>query len=194
MKNEGKKYDLIANEFDQDRNKSLREKKFLDLFVTFLSADAHILDIGCGMAEPIAKYLIEKGFNVTGIDSSNALLEMAKKRFPKMTWLYGDMREIQLQENYDGLIAYDSFFHLTISDQIKMIERFSNWLKPNGIILLTTGPEEGEVIDAPMHGHLFSYFSMSPESYIKYFNENNLAVYLCEEDQPNHLVWILKKL
>lgn len=75
-----------------------------------------------------------------------------------------------------------------------MIRRFAEWLYPQGILLLTTGPEEGEVIDAPMHGHLFSYYSMSQEEYQKHFNVNGFKIILCEEDQPHHLIWILQKI
>lgn len=63
MNSEGKKYDLIVDQFDSDRCKTLREKYYLDLFINDLSNEAHILDVGCGMGEPIAKYIIEKGFN-----------------------------------------------------------------------------------------------------------------------------------
>jgi hypothetical protein len=50
------------------------------------------------------------------------MLSLAKQRFPDTEWLYGDMRDIELTEQYDAVIAYDSFFHLCIADQIKMIE------------------------------------------------------------------------
>lgn len=119
MQNQGKKYNLIADEFDKDRNKSLREKKYLDSMISFLSPNDHVLDIGCGMGEPIAKYFIEKGFHITGIDASSVLLEMAKNRFPHMDWLLGDMRTIEIKNKFQAVIGYDSFFHLPVADQIK---------------------------------------------------------------------------
>lgn len=193
MTNEGQKYDLIAKDFEKDRNKTLREKKYLDLLVSNLPPAAHILDIGCGMAEPIAKYLIEKGFIVTGIDASKELLALCKKKFPQMEWFYGDMRSIQLDEKYDALIAFDSFFHLTIEDQIKMLKRFSSWLRNKGKLLMTTGHEEGEVVNSVMYGHPFSYYSMSLEDYRKQLNLNEFNIILCEEDQLRHRIWIAQK-
>ena len=193
MNNEGKKYDLIVNQFDNDRCKLLREKIYLDFFLEGLSPGAHILDVGCGMAEPIAQYFIERNFRVTGIDASHQMLCLAKQRFPDMEWLYGDMREIELTDQYDALIAYDSFFHLPIGDQIKMLERFSYWVKTKGKLLISTGAEESEVIDADMHGYPFSYFSMSPENYIKYLRINDFKILLSKEDQPHHRIWIAQK-
>jgi 2-polyprenyl-3-methyl-5-hydroxy-6-metoxy-1,4-benzoquinol methylase len=35
-----------------------------------------ILDVGCGGGIPIAKYLVEKGFRVTGIDSSEKMIRL----------------------------------------------------------------------------------------------------------------------
>ena len=193
MKNEKNKYDLITNQFDNDRSKSLREKKYLDLFIKGMAPKAHILDIGCGMAEPIAKYIIEKGFKLTGVDSSQEMLSLARQRFPQVEWLYGDMRDIELTIQYDGIIAYDSFFHLIVEDQIKMLERFSHWLKRKGKLLITTGSQEGEVIDAPMHGVPFSYYSMASENYVKHLEMNKFTILLSEEDQPRHQIWIALK-
>jgi cyclopropane fatty-acyl-phospholipid synthase-like methyltransferase len=47
------------------------ESAWLDRFSTLLSQGASILDIGCGSGEPIARYLIDRGFAVDGVDVSN---------------------------------------------------------------------------------------------------------------------------
>lgn len=191
--NEGKKYDLIVNQFDNDRCKILREKIYLNFFIEGLSPREHILDVGCGMGEPIAQYFIERDFKITGIDASHQMLALAKQRFPDMEWLYGDMREIKLTGQYDAVIAYDSFFHLPITDQIRMLEQFSHWLKKKGKLLISTGAQEGEVINSNMHGYPFSYFSMSPENYINCLETNHFKILLNQEDQPHHRIWIAQK-
>ena len=63
-------YQRHADDWDRERGRSLFEKDWLDRFLALLPQGASILDIGCGSAEPIARYFIEKGYNVTGIDSS----------------------------------------------------------------------------------------------------------------------------
>ncbi len=193
MDHEGKKYDLIADQFDHERCRLLREKNYLDYIINQLPHDAHILDVGCGMGEPIAQYFIEKGYTLTGIDASEKLLALARQRFPQMEWLFGDMREIILTVQYNAIIAFDSFFHLVIDDQLKMIERFAVWLIHGGKLLITTGPEEGEKIGQQMYGQLFSYYSMSVENYTECFDDNGLDILLSEEDQPGHRVWIVQK-
>ena len=75
--NQGKNYDRIATDFAKLRDSFYSEKKYLDLLLTYLQPNAHILDVGCGSGYPIAAYLIEQGFQVTGIDGSIELLNIA---------------------------------------------------------------------------------------------------------------------
>ena len=51
------------------RGRDLHERSWLDRFAAMLPEGGTILDIGCGVGEPIARYLIERGFAVTGVDS-----------------------------------------------------------------------------------------------------------------------------
>ena len=73
-----------------------------------------MLDLGCGTGEPIAQWFKAEGFAVTGMDFATAMLDIARARWPKDDWRVGDMRKLNLgDERFDGLIAWDSFFHLT---------------------------------------------------------------------------------
>jgi SAM-dependent methyltransferase len=83
-------YERHAADWDENRGRSLFEKPWLDRFLDHLPQSASILDIGCGSAEPIARYLIERGCQVTGIDSSPALIGMCKNRFPDQDWIVAD--------------------------------------------------------------------------------------------------------
>ena len=87
--NQGKKYDLIATEFAKMRDSFCREQKYLDLLMSYLQPNAHILDIGCGSGYPIAAYLIEHGFQVTGVDGSKELLNIAQIKCPTLHTICG---------------------------------------------------------------------------------------------------------
>ncbi len=54
-------YERHACDFDRDRGRTLQEKAWLDRFLSDVRQPRTVLDIGCGMAEPIAQYLIEAG-------------------------------------------------------------------------------------------------------------------------------------
>jgi len=66
-------YDRIAERFAKARS-GFRERVYVDRFITLAAPGAHVLDLGCGTGVPIARYLIDHGFRVTGVDSSHAML------------------------------------------------------------------------------------------------------------------------
>lgn len=84
----------------------------MDRFLTLIPAHSHILDLGCGSAKPITAYLIEQANTVTGVDSSDVMIEMAKQSFPEHTWILADMRTVNLDRKFDAILAWDSFFIL----------------------------------------------------------------------------------
>src|SRR2546430_2493424 len=113
-------YQRYADDWDKERGRCLFEKPWLDRFLVLLPENASILDIGCGSAEPIARYLIARRCHVTGIDSSSALIDLCKDRFPDQSWIIADMRMLSLDRRFDGILAWNSFFHLCPEDQRRM--------------------------------------------------------------------------
>lgn len=103
-------YERHATAYDQQRGRKLTEARWLDRFRSLPPANPSVLDIGCGMGEPIARHLIERGCAVTGIDSSEPLIALCRERFPRQVWQVADMRALALGRRFDGLIAWDSFF------------------------------------------------------------------------------------
>ena len=104
-------YEDIAEWFDSARSKALFERECLDGVLSRLPENASVLDLGCGSGEPIARYLIEKGCRVTGVDGAERMIAFCRERFPEHRWIVGDMRGFQSAERYDAVIAWDSFFH-----------------------------------------------------------------------------------
>ena len=139
-------YDRNAEAWDKDRPRKLLEKPWLDRFLPLLPGGSSILDLGCGTAEPIARFLIEAGYMLTGIDSSPAMIRICKSRFPNHGWLVADMRTLSLDRRFKGLLAWDSFFHLTPDDQRKMFPVFQAHAASRAALLFTSGPVHGEAI------------------------------------------------
>jgi 2-polyprenyl-3-methyl-5-hydroxy-6-metoxy-1,4-benzoquinol methylase len=110
-------YEEIVDWFDRARTKSLMESEYLNLIINSIPDEACILDLGCGTGEPIAQFFIEQGFKVTGIDGSKKMIELCKTRFPSEEWIIADMREINLQRQFDVILAWHSFFHLDQDSQ-----------------------------------------------------------------------------
>ena len=139
-------YEENAAAWDAQRGRDLFEQPWLERFCALVPQHGHILDLGCGMGEPIASWLLSQGFEVTGVDSAPSLIELCRSRFPGHEWIVCDMRALELGRGFDGLLAWHSFFHLSPAYQRPMFERFAAHLSPGGVLMFTSGTEEGEAI------------------------------------------------
>ncbi|SDG78069.1 Methyltransferase domain-containing protein [Pedobacter terrae] len=137
-------YNKIGRWFAENRYADSVEKAYLNDILEHLPPDAKVLDLGCGDGKPILEYFIRHGINVLGIDASALMIELAKANFPATRFLIKDMRELDLDEKFDVIIAWHSFFHLPADDQPNMFDIFKRHLKANGILLFTSGTERGE--------------------------------------------------
>jgi SAM-dependent methyltransferase len=188
-------YERHARVFDAERGRSLFEKAWLDRFAALLPAGGAVLDIGCGSGEPIARYLIEHGFKLIGIDSSPAMIAMCRDRFPDQTWHVGDMRQLALEPNFDGLIAWNSFFHLSHGDQRRMFPVFCAHAGLGAALVFTTGPAHGEAIGSYCGEPLY-HASLAAEEYRSLLDENGFAVVKYVAEDPacrGHTVWLARK-
>jgi len=168
-------YQRHAHEFDRERGRNLFEKPWLDRFLALLQPGASILDIGCGSAEPIARYFIEKGCHVTGVDSSPALIDLCKSRFPDQQWIVHDMRTLSLSRRFDGILAWDSFFHLCPEDQRPMFDVFRARAAPHAALMFTSGTVHGEAIGT-FQGEPLYHGSLDTAEYRSLLHQNGFAV------------------
>jgi hypothetical protein len=74
------------------------------------------------------------------------------------------MRKLSLPEKYQGIIAWDSFFHLNPGEQRTVIGLFLHHLAPRGALLLTIGDKEGEVL-GKVNGQQVYHSSLAPQEY-----------------------------
>ncbi|MEX0349098.1 MAG: trans-aconitate 2-methyltransferase [Paracoccaceae bacterium] len=138
-------YERNAEWFAQNRPKALVERPWLDRFMERLPVPADILDLGCGSGHPIASYFLDLGHRVVGMDASRGMIRIARSERPRGDWRVGDMRSLDLTERFDGIIGWNSFFHLTQGEQRDVLPHLAGYLRARGALLLTVGPEAGEV-------------------------------------------------
>lgn len=155
-------YERHAARFDRERNRTLFERAWLDRFLALVPTGGEIVDLGCGMGEPIARYVIEAGRRVTGVDSSPAMIAMCRERFVDQTWIVGDMRGLDLRRTFEGVIAFDSFFHLTPEDQRGMFWVFERSAKSGAPLMFTSGPRAGVAMGS-YHGEPLYHASLDPD-------------------------------
>lgn len=189
-------YDEIIHWFDDARTKTLMELEYLNLIANSIPAGGAILDLGCGTGEPIAKFFIEKGFKITGVDGSKKMIALCKQRFPSEQWIVSDMRDINLPQKFDAILAWHSFFHLDHDSQRKMFKIFESHLKSNGILAFTSGEEEGEVW-SDNGGQELYHASLSTKEYENLLKTASFKVLLHKIRDPEcgeATVWVAQKV
>jgi SAM-dependent methyltransferase len=185
-------YERHARSFDRDRNRSLQEKAWLDRFLGHVRPAGAVLDVGCGMGEPMARYCVEAGFRVVGIDSSPSLIAMCRARFPDAEWFVGDMRDLALHRRFEGILAWDSFFHLSGNDQRRMFRRFADHAQPGAPLMFTSGTSAGEAIGT-YGGEPLYHASLDVVEYEHLLATNGFSVKSYVPNDPGcweHTVWL----
>jgi SAM-dependent methyltransferase len=185
-------YQRHAIDWDGERNRDLFERPWLDRFLAALQPGASILDIGCGSGEPISRYFLEKGCSVTGVDTSPGMIAMCQSRFPDQAWSVTDMRTLSLNRRFDGILAWDSFFHLRPEDQRTMFPIFRKHAAAKAVLMFTSGPSLGYAIGT-YHGESLYHGSLDESEYRQMLDDNGFEVSGHVVDDPTcgrRAVWL----
>ncbi|MCW5603916.1 MAG: class I SAM-dependent methyltransferase [Burkholderiales bacterium] len=185
-------YEAVARQFDRDRSRALMEREYLEALLSRLGGRREILDLGCGGAEPIAKFFIDAGCQVTGVDAAAAMIALCRERYPAQQWIEADMRGLDLGRRFGALIAWDSFFHLTPEDQRAMFPVFARHAAVGGLLLFTSGPRAG-VAMGEIYGHPLYHASLDAAEYGDLLAAHGFQVLLHRIEDPHcggHTVWL----
>ncbi|RWX77118.1 class I SAM-dependent methyltransferase [Neorhizobium lilium] len=187
-------YERHALAFDGLRGRNLFEKPWLDQFAALVPPHGHVLDLGCGSAEPIAASLIGSGFRLTGVDSSETLIGLCRSRFPEQSWIVADMRDFDAPARFDGILAWHSFFHLSKEDQRAMFPRFAKLTAPGAALMFTSGHFDG-VAMGEFGGEPLYHASLSADEYSALLGDNGFDVVEQVTQDPQcggATVWLAK--
>ena len=185
-------YQRHAHAWVADRGDRLYETAWLDRFRALMGAGTEVLDIGCGSGKPIARYFIETGCDVTGIDSAPEMIALCTASFPAQTWHVADMRTLALTKRFNGLLAWDSFFHVSPEAQRRMFPIFREHAAPGAALMFTSGTYLGEAIGA-YAGEPLYHASLDPQEYTSLLNENAFHVIAHVVEDPNcghRTIWL----
>ncbi len=139
-------YDLIAPIYDEV-NEDINYSEWADFFEQIFDKEAIcrpelILDLGCGTGRMTLE-LANRGYDMTGVDSSPEMLDLARNRAEKskkdreILWLCQDMRSFELYGTVDAVVScLDCINHLTNSrDLRKCFSLVHNYLVPDGLFV-----------------------------------------------------------
>lgn len=192
-------YNRIAEDWHKDHLHDDWWIQDIDTFIKNLPPGAHVLDVGCGSGVK-AKYLIDHGLKVTGIDISEKLLEIARREIPEGEFAILSMAELDtMQETFDGVFAQASLLHIPRKDAGEIVKKMVRRLKPDGLLYIAVKevregkPEEG-IAKENDYGYeyerFFSYFTM--DELEQYLTDAGLKVIskLRNPNKSGKTVWL----
>jgi hypothetical protein len=83
---------------------------------------------------------------------------------PDQEWIAADMRLLALGRRFQGILAWDSFFHLCDEDQRKMFAVFAAHAVADAVLMFNAGPAKGEAIGS-YRGDPLYHASLDPSDY-----------------------------
>ena len=97
---------------------------------------SYILDIGSGTGHHV-KQLSEYGFKTIGIDNSSAMVTKAKKTYPEITFIQGDVLEtLAFQPNTFTHMTCLYFTLYYIKNKRQFFDNCMRWLQPGGFLAI----------------------------------------------------------
>jgi len=140
-------YEHHALAWDLDRGSNAwNDACWHERFRKALPEQATVLDLGCGSGRPVASHFASAGFRLTGIDAAPTMIALCRRRLPAHEWIVADMRTLALGRRFQGILAFDSYFHLHYDDQRRMFDVFAAHASPRALLMFNTGPGHGEAI------------------------------------------------
>jgi ubiquinone/menaquinone biosynthesis C-methylase UbiE len=193
-------YNAIANRYLAERRRDSEDVRLLQEFMERLPANAQVLDAGCGAGIPISQMLSEH-FQVTGVDFSEAQIDLARKNVPDARFLCEDMTKLEFPaQSFEGITSYYAIIHIPREEHPPLLANFYRMLKPNGIALLCLGAEHlVDDIDENYLGARMYWSHYDTETYLSILKECGFSViwskYVSDEacEGAGHLFVLVRK-
>jgi len=140
----GEGYDQLADHWDSDAFPRTNGIAQHERAIAFVKHRRHALDVGCGSSGRIIDLLMGHGFRVEGVDVSQRMIELARRRHPEVVLHHADICGWAIPRQYDLICAWDSIWHLPLADQEPVLRKLCGALSHGGVLIFTTGG-----LDAP---------------------------------------------
>jgi len=168
----GKAYDQITHlwengSFNREDGIAQHERA-----IGFVKNRGKALDVGCGSTGRFIDLLQNVGFSTEGIDVSKEMISLARQRHPDVRFYQQDICEWIVAVKYDFISAWDSIWHIPLSQQKVVLTKLISSLNSNGVLLFSFGGVDAESshIDDAMGPEVY-YSSLGMNGFLQLFLE-----------------------
>ena len=110
--------------------------RITQLIQRFSRRDAQtLLNLGCGGGKNI--FTLKHKFEVTGVDISPAMLDLAKQLNPECNFLLGDMRNCSLGQEFDAVLVDDAISYMVSHAELSAVfQNAYRHLRVGGVMIV----------------------------------------------------------
>jgi len=157
---------------------------YVNLIKPHLSATSPtMLHLGCGAGGH--DFHFKRHFSVTGVDLSEGMLEIARKRNPEIQYLQGDMRTVSIDREFDVVAIPDSIMYMTtLEDLSAALSNAVAHLKRDGVLLVVAHTRE------EFRNNNFAYTGEADNTHVTVLENNHIV---SENTYEAAIVYLIRK-
>ena len=181
-RNIGHQYDKIANWWNERHYNSEYGLGQVETALDFAFNGTRALDVGCGSGGRFIQLLQSRGYDVTGLDASKKMIDLAKASHSDCNFVHAEIETWKTDHKFDFILAWDCLFHLPLELQEPVLSKLCGLLAEGGTMIHTFGDGFGEHTDQ-WHGQTFYYSSIGISKNVEILQERGLRIRLLDVDQ-----------
>ncbi|MFF8907235.1 class I SAM-dependent methyltransferase [Streptomyces olivaceoviridis] len=175
-------YDTIAEDYADHFRDPLAERPLeralLSAYAEQVGPHGTVADLGCGPGD-VTAYLAGLGLSVFGLDLSDAMIAIARRRYPALRFEQGSMRELSVADgSLAGVVSWYSSIHTPVDELPDLFAEFHRVLTPGGRLLLAF--QVGDVplrLERPFgHDVALDYHRRHPEHMAELLSDAGFAL------------------
>lgn len=198
-------YDRISNTYRTDDGRPARATDasteryaaWLDELAGHLPEGARVLDLGCGAGVPASRWLVDAGFEVTGVDISEVQIERARRLVPGARFVCEDMASFDVADGtFGAVVTLYALIHVPLEDQRQLLPRIARWLSAGGLLLAIVGHERWTGVEDYMGAPMF-WDHADAATYVTWMQEAGLRVLwrrFVPEGASGHVLVLARRL
>jgi ubiquinone/menaquinone biosynthesis C-methylase UbiE len=142
-------FDHIGTRYDEAFPHKDGQVEATERLAARLVPGARVLDVGCGTGLPTARLLCDAGIEVTGVDISAGMLDLARRNVPEASLHQVDILDLEPSfGQFDGAVAFFSLLMLPKAEIPRALSLLGQLLRPGAPLVL--GMVEADVDDEPI--------------------------------------------
>lgn len=181
--NIGEKYDDIAQFWTERHFNSDYGVAQFERALSYAPNGGKALDVGCGSGGRFIKRLEARSFQISGVDASKNMINLARSHHPRATFHHADIQDWRTEESFDFIVAWDCLFHLPLSAQKPVLRKLCNMLNEDGVLIHSFGNATGYKNGEEWRGYEFRYSSIGISENLRVMMENGVKPVHLELDQ-----------